>query len=36
MNDKPNPIYGAALKKDVVDEYHAFGAILRSIGAIKK
>ena len=36
MNDKPNPIYGEALKKDVVDEYHAFGAILRSIGAIKK
>ena len=36
MGDKPTPLFGPALKKDIQEEYAAYGKILKSIGVTKK
>ncbi|MBT5947817.1 MAG: tripartite tricarboxylate transporter substrate binding protein [Nitrospinaceae bacterium] len=36
MGDKPTPLWGDALKKDVADDYMAYGEIFKSIGLEKK
>ena len=36
MGDKPTPISGDALKKNIQEEFAAYGKILKSVGATKK
>jgi tripartite-type tricarboxylate transporter receptor subunit TctC len=36
MGDKPTPLWGEALKKDVAEDYMAYGKIFKSIGLKKK